>query len=56
MQHSSVSYHQGHAFFTDKKYVRHRTRPPPMVQYLHTFLRSMDHRLSNLVGTWIRGY
>jgi hypothetical protein len=34
MQHSSESYHQGHAFFTAKKYVRHRTRPPPMAQYL----------------------
>ena len=35
MQHSSTSYHQEHAFFTTKKYVQYRTRPPPTVQYLH---------------------
>jgi hypothetical protein len=35
MQHSSTSYHQEHVFFTAKKYVRHRKRPPPMAQYPH---------------------
>ena len=35
MQHCSTIYHQEHAFFTAKKYARHRQRPPPMAQYLH---------------------
>ena len=49
MLHSSTSYHQEHAFFAATKHVQHCTRAPPIVQYL-TFPRSMDHRVSKLLG------